>query len=51
LKKMINQKDGAIHSHDNKSDLVKVMITTISIILFNYEDGEVIYFNLEFIWK
>jgi hypothetical protein len=48
---MINQKEGTVHSHDNKSDIVKVIITTISIILFNYEDGSVNYSKLGFIWK
>ncbi len=40
---MINQEKGAVHSHHTNSDILKVIITTVSIILFNYEDGEVYY--------
>jgi hypothetical protein len=39
LKKLVNQKtDTAIHTH-GYNDLVKVVITTLSIILFNLEDN------------
>ncbi len=38
LKRLVNQKDGkGMHTH-GYNDLIKVVITTLSIILFNIED-------------
>lgn len=42
---MVNQKhDSSVHTH-GYNDLVKVIITTLSIILFNIEDNVILYFN------